>query len=153
MDKMIATLRSSPPASVEVPAVFPRKRGVEGESRSIERSVFGALRFFPGIPKTISADEVRYLRHFEPAVFARLDLRKYVASKRVDYRGKGEKEIEALAAKEGIAHLPLAKQVERLVERKKLEIPPKSASSRTEFSKPRKGGNGNGGKKPAKKPA
>lgn len=133
MRKIIVTLRDAPNASVEVPGEFPRKRGEKkkAEARKIERSVFGAIRLFPGIPKAISTDELEYVKLHRSDVFRRLDVRNYVESKRVDYRGASEAEIETLAEREGIGHLAFSRQVERLVERGKVKPPDPRKSTET----------------------
>jgi hypothetical protein len=154
MDKVIVTLRSTPAASVDVPKHFPKLRGAKGEGdpKEIARSCFGALRFFPGVPKTITKDELEFVRLHHGEVAARLDDRPYVESKRLDYRGKSEKEIAELAEKEGVGHLPLKTQVERLQARGKLEKPDPKKSTETRLegkTTPKaapKNGNGNGGK-------
>ena len=99
MDKVIVTLRTTPAASVEVPKHFPKLRGAKGEGdpKEIGRSCFGALRFFPGVPKTITKDELEFVRLHCGDVAARLDDRPYVESKRLDYRGANESVIAALA--------------------------------------------------------
>lgn len=166
MDKVIVTLRSAPAASVDVPKHFPKLRGEkrEGDPREIGRSCFGALRFFPGVPKTITKDELEFVRIHHGDVAARLDERPYVESKRLDYRGATESDLAALAEKEGLGHLKLRDQVARLRDRKKLEKPDPKKSSETrlegrgsakapapEKPKPKTNGNGNGGTT-AKKP-
>jgi hypothetical protein len=123
MKKVIVTLSSGPAASVEFPEVFPRKRKEKGDPVKIERSVFGAVRLFPGIPKAISASELDYLRAHRKELFPRLLARPYVESKRVDRRGVSEGELEKLAEKEGIAHLGTRRKVEVLTERGKIPKP------------------------------
>jgi hypothetical protein len=152
MKKTIVTLRSAPAVSVEVPEHFPRARGEKGEPKRLERSGFGALRLFPGVPRTVSCDELEFIRRHQPEVAARLDSRPYVESKRVDYRGATESEIEAAAAEAGISHLPLAAQCDRLQKTGKIKRPdPKKASAtvlsgKKGSSSEKPGGNGNGGK-------
>lgn len=107
--KVIATLRSGPSASIEVPS-------------GIKRSCFGAIRLFPGIPKTIMMEEYEYVRNKLPALGARLQIGKYVESKRVGARGISEADLEALADREGLSHLKLKSQVAKLRERGKLPI-------------------------------
>lgn len=140
MKKLNATLRSAPAASIEVPEDFPpsreeareaRKRGEEPKTRSIERSGFGALRLFPGVPRAISEDELEYIRGHRADVGRRLTVSPYVESKRLDYRGKTEADIEALAEGEGIGHLGFAQKVERLEESGKLTRPKAVESSET----------------------
>lgn len=141
MKKVTVTLRDSPNASVEVPEEFPRRKRArragskKSEATKIERSAFGAIRLFPGVPKAISSDELRYVELHRPDVFARLESRKYVESKRVDYRGATEAAIADLASKEGLGHLPVPKQIERLVERKKIERPDPRKSTETRIDK------------------
>ncbi len=155
MDKVIVTLRSTPAASVEVPKHFPKLRGAKekGDPKEIGRSCFGALRFFPGVPKTITKDELEFLRIHRGDVAGRLDDRPYVESKRIDYRGATEADIAALAEKEGVGHLKLKDQVARLRERGKLEKPDPKKSSETRLegkdspkAKSKTNGNGNGGR-------
>lgn len=141
MKKCIATLVSAPAESVEIPVHFPQKRGDESEPRLIERSAFGALRFFPGIPRTISCDECEFIRSEQPDVLERLEISKYVESKRVDYRGATEAEIEKLAEEAGIGHLSLADQCVRLEVTKKLKRPKPENASATKL------GGGGGSKK------
>jgi hypothetical protein len=132
MDKIIVTLRSAPAASVDVPKTFPKLRGAkEGKPREIARSCFGALRFFPGVPKAITKDELEFLRRHHGEVAGRLDERPYVESKRLDYRGVTEADLAALAEKEGVGHLKLKDQVARLQERGKLGKPDPKKSSET----------------------
>lgn len=121
----IATLRAAPPASVDVPENFPRARGekADAKKRPIERSVVGALRLFPGVPKAVTEDEVAYIKAHRLDVATRIDVRPYVESKRKDHRGVTEVELKELATKEGVDHLPLKKQVKVLTERGKLEKP------------------------------
>lgn len=116
----IVTLRSSPPASVDVPEEFPKKRGQKEEARAIERSVVGTLRLFPGVPKTVTKDELEYMSTHRPDVAARLDEREYVESKRKALRGYTEAEVRELAEKEGIGHLSFKKQEAALLDRGKL---------------------------------
>lgn len=150
MKKVIVTLRDAPNVSVEVPAEFPQKRRKRGEKaekpKKIDRSVFGAIRLFPGVPKTISADELEFVRVNRPTVFGRLDSRPYVESKRIDYRGVTEGEVEALAEKEGIGHLDFSKKLERLGERGKISkrVPRKPAP----IPAPKKSEDGKTGRKP-----
>lgn len=119
-EKTIVTLRSAPSVSVEVPD--------EQEGKTLQRSCFGALRLFPGIPKTITKDELEHLKKNQPDVFARLTVQPYVESKRVDRRGAGEADVRRLAEEAGISHLPHRKQVEVLRERGKLSKPTRSKS-------------------------
>lgn len=107
MTKVVVTLRSAPVASVEFP---------EG----VERSAFGAIRLFPGVPRAVSLSELKHIRAAEPGVFARLHVQPYVESRRVDLRGAGEAEVARLAGEEGISHLPHAEQVRVLRERGRL---------------------------------
>lgn len=141
MKKVIVTLRDQPAGSVEVPREFPRRRGEkEKKSVDIERSCFGCLRFFPGVPRTISEDELAYIEGWRGDLFGRLDRRPYVESKRVDYRGASESAIEALAEKEGIGHLDLPRKVARLTERRKLDRPDPRKSTETRILASRKDG-------------
>lgn len=155
MKKVTVTLRDSPNASVEVPEEFPRRkraRGTKAKAKKIERSAFGAIRLFPGIPKAISVDELEYVKIHRSDVFKRLESRAYVESKRIDYRGKTEAEIEALAAGEGLSHLPTPRQIARLVERKKLVIPDPKKSTTTRIEKGKSEKVEGGGKTTARKP-
>lgn len=118
----IVTLRSAPSASVDVPELFPKKRG-KSEDRRIERSVHGSIRLFPGVPKAVTEDELEYIRATRSDIATRLDDRPYVESKRRELRGATEGEIAELAAKEGIDHLPTREQHRILVDRGKLQKP------------------------------
>jgi hypothetical protein len=149
MKKVIVTLQGGATASVEVPEAFPRRRRAKGKARAIARSVFGAIRFFPGVPKAISGDELEYIRAHRGDVSGRLEVRPYVESKRVDYRGASEAEIERLADEGGIAHLGLSAKVERLAERGKLEKPDRRKSTETKLAgKAPKVGEGGSKRKP-----
>jgi len=114
-ERTIVTLRAAPSASVEVPE--------KKDGKTLQRSCFGALRLFPGIPKTVTRDELEHIKQAEPDLYNRLTVQPYVESKRVDRRGAGEAEIAKLAEQEGIAHLPHARQVELLRERGKIRVP------------------------------
>ena len=120
------------PATVEFP---------EGE-KAPKRSCFGALRLFPGIPRAVTAEELAFIEKKHPAVYAELEVRPYVESRRVDRRGATEAEVERLAAEAGISHLPNARVLEILRERGKLKDPPrtrpaaKPAARKPEKSKP-----------------
>lgn len=140
MRKVIVTLRGGATASIEVPGNFPRKRGEKGETKAISRSIFGAIRLFPGIPKAITGDELAYVEGWRRDVFARLEVRPYVESKRVDYRGIGEEALEALAESEGVGHLPTSRKVEVLAERGKLKIPDRVKSTETRLGPKAKDG-------------
>lgn len=108
MKKVIVTLRGAPAETFEIP---------EG----VERSCFGSLRLFPGVPRAISAEEREHLKktHVEP----RLNVRPYVESRRVDKRGATESEIVAAAEKAGVSHLPMQRQIEVLLERGVIKPP------------------------------
>lgn len=140
MKKVIVTLQGGATATVEVPDTFPKKRGVKTKAKKIERSVFGAIRLFPGIPKAVSEDELEFIKLGRKELFGRLEIRKYVESKRVDYKGATEADIEALAEAEGIGHLDLPKKIEVLVEREKIKTP--TVSTETRILSPKKNGNG-----------
>jgi len=105
MKKVIVTLRDQPAASVEIP---------EG----VERSCFGAIRLFPDVPRAISAAELEHLRAHEPALFRRLFVQPYVESQRIDRRGMSEAEVNRRATRFGFGHLPHARQLVALKERK-----------------------------------
>jgi hypothetical protein len=122
MEKIIVTLRDAPAASVDVPD--------ETGGKKLQRSCFGAIRLFPGIPKTVSRDELEYLKVADPGLFARVHVQPYVESKRVDRRGAAEAEVSHLADQEGLTHLSHSKQVELLQKRGKIgRSTPKKASS------------------------
>jgi hypothetical protein len=153
MKKVIATLRSAPAASVDVPKTFPVRRVKRGEKprekpREIERSCFGSLRFFPGIPKTISKDELEFIESGRPDLSKRLDVSEYVESKRVDYRGATEKAIETAAESEGIGHLSLKRKVEVLRERGKIDKPDPKKVSVTVVDPPKRSAKTSSGRKP-----
>lgn len=113
-EKVNVTLRSSPSASVE----FPAEKGPD-------RSCFGALRLFPGIPRAVTRGELDWIERREPALFARLTVSPYVESKRVDRRGASEATVERLAESEGLSHLSHGRKVEVLRKRGKLKPPEK----------------------------
>ena len=106
-DKIIVTLRSAPSVSVEI------------LDKKCQRSCFGALRFYPGIPKVITKAELEHLTKIKGDIASKLDIRPYVESKRIDRRGASETEIENLAKTEGIDHLHFKKKVELLQKRGK----------------------------------
>jgi hypothetical protein len=142
----IVTLRSNPAASVDVPGKFPRERGKKaGEAKTIERSVVGALRLFPGIPKTVTEDELDYMTRHRTDVATRLDRREYVESKRKELRGCTEAEVRERAEAEGVGHLPFKGQEKALLDRGKL-VPPK----RTPVKAVTKGGKAKAAPKPTK---
>jgi hypothetical protein len=139
MKKVIVTLSSGPAVSLEFPEVFSRKRGEKAEARKIERSVFGAVRLFPGIPKAISASELEYVRAHRKDLIPRLLARPYVESRRVDRRGVSEGELERLAEKEGVGHLPTRRKIEVLTERGKIPKPePKKAEGKPATEPPKR---------------
>jgi len=117
MKRRIVTLRSAPSATVE----FPETVKVGKEEQKLERSCFGALRLFPGLPRAVSEDELKYIEKKYPALFRRLAVQDYVESKRVDLRGVTESDLDALAEKEGLGHLPPREKIRRLKERGKLQ--------------------------------
>lgn len=144
MGKVIVTLRSAPPESVEVPKYVKGKKGKGGEPVETERSCFGALRFFPGIPKTVTADELEYVKSSDAELARRLAVRPYVESKRVDRRGATEAEVEALAETEGVGHLGLGRKVEVLRRRGKLKVKPTEPPKPKAEVKTTRRKNGNG---------
>lgn len=121
-EKKIVTLRSAPSVSVEVPD--------SQDSKTLQRSCFGAIRLFPGIPKTVTKDELEFIEKTDPDLYGRLVVQPYVESKRIDRRGVAESEVDRLAAEEGIAHLSHGKQVEVLRSRGKIS---KAASRKVEL--------------------
>lgn len=129
MDKFVVTLRTAPSEAVEVPD-------------ELKRSCFGALRFFPGIPKTVTKDELEFIKSNNADLHKRLHVRSYVESKRVDKRGASEAQIEKLADEAGIGHLKLGRKVEVLEKRGLLKkvAPPK----KVEPPKATRKRNGNG---------
>ena len=140
MSKVIVTLRTSPSVSVEIP----NSKTVEGKEVELKRSVFGALRFFPGIPKAITTDELEFIRATRPDLDRRkLNERPYVESKRVDRRGASEAEVEAKAEKEGLSHLPHGRKLEVLTRRGKISKPtPKAVKSEPAKATRKRNGNG-----------
>lgn len=129
--KVVVTLRSGPSVSIEVPG-------------GVKRSCFGAIRLFPGIPKAIAMEEFEYVREKHPMVRARLEVGKYVESKRVGARGISEADLEGLAEREGLSHLKLKMQVEKLRERGKLPISKFSDEGKSKRTTRRiRNGNGN----------
>ena len=109
MNNKIVLLNSYPFVSVE----FPK----EITNRSCE----GELRIYPHLPKPITDDELAYIKDKFPDIFYRLNVKPYIESKRVDKRGITETDIHRLAEHEGIAHLPLKKQIATLERRGKIE--------------------------------
>jgi hypothetical protein len=130
-ERKIVTLRAAPSASVEIPE--------EKGGRRLQRSCFGALRLFPGIPKTVTLDELECIKREEPDLYAQLTVQPYVESKRVDRRGVAEAELARLAEAEGISGMPPQRQLRVLRERGKLRKPGDQSVSRAP----------SGGKKPA----
>ena len=132
-EKVILTLRSAPSVSIEV------------TDERCQRSCYGALRFYPGIPKTITKEELAYIEKTDKGVVSRFDVRAYVESKRIDKRGITERQVEELALKKGVDHLPFARKVEVFakqsqvdppaVHRPKPVEPPVSAASKKSGSK------------------
>lgn len=149
MEKVIVTLRSAPSESVEVPKFKKGAKGEKGEKAETARSCFGALRFFPGIPKTITKDELEFIKGSSAELFRRLSVRPYVESKRVDKRGATEDDVEKAAEKAGVGHLPAKKKLAVLAERgligSKAAPPPKKPDEAAGTKATRKR-NGNGGK-------
>jgi len=151
MNKVTVTLRSAPSESIEVPTQVKYKK--EKEVTKLERSCFGAIRLFPGIPKAITKDELEHIKKTRADLFARLDVKPYVESKRVDKRGISEADAEKLAKAEGLDHLKPKVQLEKLQERGKVTRPKKRENApRLEGKKgaaltpaKRKPRNGNGG--------
>jgi hypothetical protein len=138
-ERTIVTLRSAPSATVEVPE---KKK----DGGALQRSCFGVLRLFPGIPKTVTRDELEHIKQAEPDLYNRLTVQPYVESKRVDRRGAGEAEIAKLAEQEGIAHLPHGRQVELLRERGKIRKPGKQRAAVSEKPSGKPGGKKPGGR-------
>jgi hypothetical protein len=126
MDKVIITLRSTPSESIEIPDAI-KYKGDKEESQ-LKRSCFGALRIFPGIPKTISKDELEHIKKTMPNLFSRLEVKPYVESKRVDVRGASESEINKLADKEGLGHLKFPAKLKKLIERGLIKKPKKKGA-------------------------
>ena len=73
MTKVIVTLLGGRRLQVDVPA--------EHKGRKLERSVYGAVRLHPNVPRTLSKDELDYVREREPK--AELRVQKYAEAKRV----------------------------------------------------------------------
>jgi len=121
MKKFVITLRRGPSIQVDVPETT----GKGKDKRKVERSAFGAIRVYPGIPKTVTKDELDVIKAAHPSV--RLEVNPYVESKRVDRRGASEAEVAALAEKEGISNLSFAEQVRVLRKRGKIVAPVKNA--------------------------
>lgn len=119
MKKVTVTLRSGPYVSLEFPEEYRPARGAD--LQKVERSCYGAVRLYPGLPKAISASELAYLEAKQPELAAKLLVRPYVESRRVDKRGCSEAELERLAEQEGLSHLVPARQLEVLKQRGKLQ--------------------------------
>lgn len=109
MDRVIVILRRGPQVSLEFP---------EG----VERSCYGAIRLYPGIPKTLSGAELKHLEKHRPDCHELLSVRPYVESQRVDKRGCTESELNQLAESNGLGHLPISLQLQRLKEKGKLPL-------------------------------
>lgn len=109
MDRVIVILRRGPQVSLEFP---------EG----VERSCYGAVRLYPGIPKALTAAELKHVEKCRPDCYGLLSVRPYVESQRVDKRGCTESELRELAASEGLEHLPISLQLQRLKEKGKLPL-------------------------------
>lgn len=133
-ERTIVTLRSAPSESIEVPGEF--------GGRALQRSCFGAIRLFPGVPKTVTRDELEQIKRGRPDVFARLTVQPYVESRRVDRRGATEADVHRLAEEAGISHLPHARQVEVLRKRGKMpaNAPEKAPEAAGERPAGRRGG-------------
>jgi|GEM_PF-5532523 len=144
MNKIVVTLSRGPALSVDVPDEYRVGRGKLAVTKQVERSCFGAVRLYPGLPKTISTTELEYVKDKNPKLADMLSVRPYVESKRVDKRGCTEAELEALADKEGISHLKPARKLKVLCERGKLAAPKVSATVVEDKPKRRRNGNGNG---------
>lgn len=124
MERVIVTLKNEPKASVEV------------LDEKVERSVPGALRLFPGVPKAISFAEYSYIQQSDPKLHSRLLKQPYVASKRVDRRdGYTEIEVEAMAKEHGLDHLPHAGKMKELRRRKLLKVKGEEAPKEAEAPK------------------
>jgi len=119
MNKVIVILRSTPSVSIEVPNTVV----IDGNKKEIKRSCFGALRLFPGVPKSISKDELEYIKNTEVVIYSYLEKKQYVESKRIDIRGASEADIEKLAKDGGLDHLKVKVQLQKLQERGKLKRP------------------------------
>ncbi len=104
MKRVIVTLRRGAQVEVEVPE--------ESGGRKLERSTFGAIRIFPGVPKAISTDELAHIKATRPEV--RLEVQPYVESKRVDRRKFSEAVVGSHADAHGLRHLPFAEQLRHL---------------------------------------
>lgn len=133
-ERTIVTLRSAPSESLEIPEEFGGK--------TLQRSCFGAIRLFPGVPKTVTRDELEQIKRGRPDVFARLTVQPYVESRRVDRRGASEADVHRLVEGEGLSHLPHARQVEVLRERGKMpaNAPEKAPEAAEERSPGKRGG-------------
>ena len=119
-DKLIVTLRSAPSISFEITA------------KDVKRSCFGALRFYPGIPRTVTAGEFEQMKKQVKGIEKKFDVRPYVESKRLDKRGATESEITALSTSEGIDHLSFHRKIEVLGKRKKISGPTPKSKNRVE---------------------
>jgi len=126
--KVTVVLRSRGSTEIEFP---------EGKDAP-SRSCFGALRLFAGIPRAITREELEYIERKFPGVFENLRVTPYVESKRVDRRGASEAELERLAEREGIAHLPPGRRLEVLRKRGKLKAPERRAAGKPAEKPPAK---------------
>lgn len=92
MKKVIVTLHSGPAQSVDVPAAHEFQKG---EKRALERTCFGSIRLFPGLPKVVSQDELDYILEIRRDLAGKVFASAYVESHRADKRGCPEAESPA----------------------------------------------------------
>ena len=83
MTKVIVTLLAGRPLQVDIPD--------EHNGNKVERSLYGAIRLFPNVPRTISADELAFVKEKEPN--AKFREQKYVETKRL--KGADGKKVAA----------------------------------------------------------
>lgn len=138
MNKIVVTLSRGPALSLDFPEEYRAGRGKKATAKQVERSCFGAVRLYPGLPKTISTTELEYLKDKEPKVAALLSVRPYVESKRVDKRGCTEAQLEKLAAEEGVSHLKPARKLAVLKERGKIQALAPKVSATVPAEKPKR---------------
>lgn len=124
MNKVVVTLQRGPAKTIDVPKEYKVGKGRKAEKREVERSCFGSVRLYPGLPKAISDSELAFIVAVRPDVRKELKVTPYVESKRADKRGCSEAQLEAAAEEAGISHLKPARKLEVLKGRGKLPAAP-----------------------------
>lgn len=133
MKKVIVTLKVGPSQDVDVPDQYRVGRGRRATNRAVQRSCFGCLRLYPGLPKAVSEDELSWIEAKLPVLFEKLAVRPYVESRRADKVGCSEADVEAAAEASGLGHLRYGDKVRTLKQRSTLPVqktPPKQTSKK-----------------------